>query len=158
MSYILAGPVSCYPVCRLLSTFAHRGFPYTPPVAPPPPIPLVGFPSTPPPVASPSPLPLGTTHGGCVALPTQLCLILVSPCHEPFGCFKDPSVSLPRNFCLSGPQRGINSKHQGRVFRRPFGGSELPKVFDYAFIPSLKLSARSRVLRENHRPDHYPTG
>ena len=33
MFHSLVGLVSCYSVCRLLPTFVHRGFPYTPPVA-----------------------------------------------------------------------------------------------------------------------------
>ena len=35
MFYLLVGLVPCYPVCHLLPTFVHRGFPSTPPVAPP---------------------------------------------------------------------------------------------------------------------------
>ena len=43
-------------------------------------------------------------------------------------------------------------------FRSSLGGSELPKVYDYTSMPSLKLSARSRVLPTSHRPEHYRTG
>ena len=116
----------CYPVCRLLPTFVHRGFPYTPSVTPLPRIPLVWFPSSRP-VASPPPFPLGTTYGACAAMPIQMCLILVAPHHEPLGCFKDPPVAHPRIFRCSRPQRGLNSKNQGGVFRSPaFDASELP--------------------------------
>ena len=108
MLYFLVGLVPCYLVCHLLPTFVHRGFPSTPPVPPPTRIPLVGFPSTPP-VAPPSPIPLRTTHGGCAAL----CLILVPPHHEPLGCFEDSPVPLPRLFFCGGPQRGLDSNHQG---------------------------------------------
>ena len=149
--------VPCYPVCHLLPTFVHRGFPPTPPAAPPPRIPFFGFPSTPP-VALPPPVRLGTTHGGFPALSTQLCLTLVPPHHEPFGCFKDAPVPLPRLLCCSGPQRCLNSKHQGGNFRCPFGGLELPKVFDCASMPSLELSARDRVLPASDRPEQVPTG
>ena len=83
-------------VCRLLPTCAQCGFPSTPPVASAAPLPLAGFPSTPHSVASPPPIPLGTTLGGCAALPTQLCLILMPFHHEPFGCFEDPRKSIPR--------------------------------------------------------------
>ena len=99
MFYSLVGLVPCYSVYHLLPTFVHRGFPSTPPVAPPP------------------PFPLGTTHGRSPALSTQLCLILVPPHNEPFGCFKDPPVPLPRHFCCSGPQSSLNPKNQGDVFR-----------------------------------------
>ena len=57
------------------------------------PIPWVGLSPTPP-VHAP-PIPLGATHDGCAALPTQLCLVLVSPHHEPFGCLKDPRYPFP---------------------------------------------------------------
>ena len=78
--------------------FRPPRFPFYSSCCPPAPhIPLVTFPPTPP-VAPPTPIFLGTTHGGCAALPTQLCLILVPPCHEPFGCFKDPRIPLPRFF------------------------------------------------------------
>ena len=91
MFHLLVGLVPCHPVCRLLPTFVHLGFPYTSPVAPPAPIPLVWFPSTPS-VAPPAPIPLGTTPGGCAALLTRLCFSLVSRHHEPSGFFKEPSV------------------------------------------------------------------
>ena len=124
---------------------------------PPPRIPSVRLPSTPP-IAPPRSNPLGATRGGFLALSTQLCLNLVPPHHEPFGCFKDPIVPFPLLFRCSGPQRSLNSKHRGGVFRLPFGDSDSPKVFDYASMPSLELSARSRVFPASHRPDHYPTG
>ena len=49
MPLFLVGLLPSYSVCRLPPTFAHRGFPGTPPPVPPPlpRIPLVGFPSTP---------------------------------------------------------------------------------------------------------------
>ena len=34
-----------------------------------------------------------------------------------------PGNPFPRLLCCSGPQRGLNSKHQGGKFRWPFGGS-----------------------------------
>ena len=114
--YFLVGLVLCYPVCHLLPTFVYCSFPSTPPVPPPLRVPLVGFYATLP-VAPPLPIPLDTTHGGCAALSTQLSLILVPPHHEPFGCFEDPPVSTSRLFGCSGPQRGLNSKHQGGKFR-----------------------------------------
>ena len=41
---LIVGLVPCYPDCRLLPTFVHRGFPHTPPlVAPLPPSPWSGF-------------------------------------------------------------------------------------------------------------------
>ena len=88
--------MACYPVCHLLPTFVHHAFLFTPPVPPPTRIPLVGFPPTPP-VAPPPPIPLDTGHGGCAVLSTQLCLILVPPHHEPFGCFEEhrSAVSTP---------------------------------------------------------------
>ena len=95
MFHLLVSLAPCYPACHLLPTLVHRGFPSTPPVPSAPRIPLVGFPSTPP-VVVPPPVPLGTTHGGFPAPSTQLCLILVPHHHEPFGCFKDPPVPLPR--------------------------------------------------------------
>ena len=98
------------------------------------------------------------THGECAALSSQLCLTHVSPHHNPFGCFKDSPIRLSRLFRCRGPQRGLYSEHQGGSFRLPFGGSNLPKVLDYASIPSLELSARSQVLPASHRPQHYPTG
>ena len=94
MFYFLVGLVPCYPVCHLLPTFVHRNFPSTPPVPPPPRIPLVGFPSTPP-VAPPPPIPSGTTLGGFPAMSTQLCLMLVPPHREPFGCFEAPRYHVP---------------------------------------------------------------
>ena len=131
MFYLLVGLVSCYPVCHFLPTFVHRSFPSTPPVPPSLRIPLVRFSATPP-VAPPPPIPLDTTYGGCAALPTQLSLILVSSHHEPFGCSASSSCHLTMNrsaasripphhfpafFCCSGPQRGLNSKHEGGKFR-----------------------------------------
>ena len=50
--------------------------------------------------ALPASIPLGTTHHGCMALSTQLCLILVPLDHEPFGCLEDPSVPFARPFLL----------------------------------------------------------
>ena len=38
------------------------------------------------------------THGECAALSSQLCLTHVSPHHNPFGCFKDSPIRLPRLF------------------------------------------------------------
>ena len=70
-------------------------------------IPLVGLPFTPP-VAPPPSISLVTTHGGCTALPTQLCLNAVLPHHEPFGCFKNPPVPLPRVFCCNGTLCGLD--------------------------------------------------
>ena len=43
MVYFVINLVLSYPICRLLPTFVTRRFPSTPAVAPPPPIPLVGF-------------------------------------------------------------------------------------------------------------------
>ena len=77
---------------------------------------LVGFLSTPP-VSSPSSIPLGTAHGGCAALSTQLHLILVPPCHKPSICVKDSLISFSRLSCSSGPPHRLNSKHQGEGFR-----------------------------------------
>ena len=107
------GLVPCflyYTVGHLFPTFVHRSS-YLPLL-----FPLVLFSATPL-VAPPPPIPLDTTHGGCVALPSQPSLSLVPPHHEPFVCFKDPPVSLPRLFGCSGPQHGLNSKHQGGKFR-----------------------------------------
>ena len=69
---LIVGLVPCYPVRRLLPTFVHRGVPYAPPVTPPPaPFPWSGFLQLL--LLSPtSPIPMGTTHGGCAARPTQL--------------------------------------------------------------------------------------
>ena len=44
------------------------------------------------------------------------------------------------------------------MFRRSFGVSDLPQVFDYASMPSLELSARSQVLTASQRLGHYRTG
>ena len=44
---LLVGLVPCYPVFRVPPTFSRFGFPYTPSVASPAPIPLFGFSSTP---------------------------------------------------------------------------------------------------------------
>ena len=126
---------SRYSACHLLPSFVQHGFPSTLPLAPPTRIPLVGFPSTPP-VAPPSPQSPGHRPRripGAVysAVPHPRA---TSPHHEPFGCFRDPPVPLPRIFCCSGPQRGLDYKRQAGVFRSPFGGSELPNVFDYASI------------------------
>ena len=90
-------------------------------------------------------------------LPTHLTLSLVAPHQEPFGCLKDSPVPLPRLFFCSGPQRCFNSKHQGGNLRWPFGYFELPEVFDFASISSIKLPAWSRVLPTSHRPKHYTT-
>ena len=122
---LIVGLVPCYPVRRPIPTFAHRGFPSTPSCGPPSLHPL-GRASITPPVASTPCIPLDTTHGGCAALPARL---LVPLHHEPFRCFEDPPVPLPRLCCCSVPQRGINPKHGGGVFRWLLGGSGLPKVF-----------------------------
>ena len=69
---------------RLLppSYFWSTEVPFAPSVGPPPFIPSVAVPSTPH-VAPLVPIPLGTTHGGCAALPTQLralhCLLCSLP-------------------------------------------------------------------------------
>ena len=42
MFHFLVGLVPCYPVCRLLPAFVHRGFPFTPPFAPPSPCIYIG--------------------------------------------------------------------------------------------------------------------
>ena len=90
--HFIVGLVPCYPVCQLLPTFVLL-------FAPLPAFPWSGFL----PLLLLSPLPpfpwaLPTTHGGCAALPTQLCLIPVPPHHEPFGYFEDPPVPPPRLF------------------------------------------------------------
>ena len=83
----LLGLVPCYPSCRLLPTFVHRGLPSTPPVAPT------------------LPVALDATHSGCAALPTPPCLINVLLRHDPFGFLRGPPVPLPLLLCCSGPQR-----------------------------------------------------
>ena len=116
MFYFLVGLVHCYPVCHLLPTFVRRSFPSTPPVPPPLSIPLVVFSATCPVAPSP-PIPLDTIHSGSAAMPTHLCVSLVPPHQEPFVCYKDRPVPLPRRFGCSGPQRGLNSKYQGGNLR-----------------------------------------
>ena len=156
MFYFVVGPVRslCYPVCHLLVTFIYFCIPSTPLVtALPPRILLVVFPSTLP-VPPPLPIPLDTTHPGSPALCTQMCLIFVPPLHEPFGGYKDPPVPIPRIFRCSGSQRGLNSKHQGGVFRRPFGGSKLPQVFDYT---SMQKGSTVRQVSASPRQPSYRT-
>ena len=135
MLYFLVGMVRCHPVCDLLPTFSPTA------------VSLLLYSSC----CPPPPIPLDTTRGERAALPTQLCIILVPLHHEPFGCFEDPPVPLPRLFCCSGPQRGLNSKHRGGKFRCPFDVSEVPKVFDYASMSSLKMCAKSRVHQPSSR-------
>ena len=107
----LVGLVPCYPVCHFLPIFVHRSFPSIPPAPPPYPHSLGRI------FCHPSCPPLNDTHGGGAALPPQLVLILESPHHEWIGCFEDPPVPIPRICCCGGPQRGLNSKHQGGKFR-----------------------------------------
>ena len=56
-------------------------------------------------------------HGGCAGLwPAQLCLILVPPHHEPFGCFKKSPVAPPTCFVSCGrPQRSQLRTSRGRA-------------------------------------------
>ena len=98
---LIVGRVPCYPVCRLLSTFRPPGFPLYSSCCPPPPIPL------------------GTTHNGCTAVPSLICLIFVAHDHEPSGRLVDRPVPLTPISSCSGPQRDlkVNSKHPGGVFR-----------------------------------------
>ena len=74
MFHSRVGLVPCCSVCRLIllpSTVVSLVL-----LLPPPPrIPFVGFPSTPP-VAPPPPIPLGTTPGGCAALPHEFHLFI----------------------------------------------------------------------------------
>ena len=156
---LIVGLVPWLPsVCRLLPAFVYRGFPSTPPVASPPRIPSVGFSSTPP-VAPPPPVPLGIPHDGCAALLAQLCLILVSPLHEPFVCFKDPPGTTSPPFSL-----------QWTIVRSQLYSprGSVPLILRWLGTPHrsstamhlqyLCMSARCRVLPASRRPEHYSTG
>ena len=116
MFHIVISLVPFYPVCRLLSTFVDRG-PFYSSCCPPFPHALgrVSFHSS----CWPSSLHSLGHHSRRIrgASYSQLCLILIPPHHEPFGCFEDPSVPLPCLFSCAGPQRGLKSKHQGGNFR-----------------------------------------
>ena len=99
--------VPCYPVCNLRPTFVHRGFPYSPLVPPLYALHRSGFFHS---TCCP-PFPHSLVHHlrRISALPAPLCLNLVLPHHEPFGCFKDSPVPLPRRFGCSGPQRDLST-------------------------------------------------
>ena len=171
----MVGLVPCYPVCYPLPTFVHRGFASTPPVAPSAPIPLVGFPSTPlvappapiplvgfpsaPPVAPLPPIPLDTTHGGCAALSTQPCLVLSPLHHESFGCApRNPRYHVPVIIAPVDHSAVSTPDPKGECSVDPSVARDSLRSSDYVSMPSLKLSARSRVLPTSHRPEHCPTG
>ena len=101
---LIVGLGLCYPVCRLLPTFAHRGSLILLLLPPLPLFPWSGLLLL---LLSA----LGTTHDGCAALPTQLCLILVPLDHEPFGCLGGPPVPRTRIFRCRGPQRRSKSQY-----------------------------------------------
>ena len=81
-----------------LSTTRYAPHPSTPTVGPPSSILLVAFSST--------FYHYPVHHAGCAALPTELGLILVPPCFEPSGCFKELCLPLPCLFSSRNTQRG----------------------------------------------------
>lgn len=135
--YLLVDLVPCYPVSHLLPAFFDCGFLTT--------------------IAPPLPIPLYTAPNGCVALSTQVRLILVPPGHEPFSGVEDSPVPLARLRCCNGPHRGLYSKYQRGMYRGPLGGSKHLAVFNKAFLPSLWLSSRSPSLPAGQRPEHHST-
>ena len=138
MFYSLVVLVPWFPVCHIVSTFFHRRFPSTPS---PSRMPSVGLIFTPP-AAPPPHIALDTTHGECAAKPIQLCLLLAPPHREQFGCFEDPPGSRRRLLCCSGPQCGLNFKHQGGKCRWPFGSSEPPMLYIGMFFTWSLLHSR----------------
>ena len=115
---VVFGLVSCCPICRHPPAFVRHGF-RSIYVVPPPRIHSARFPSAPGLAPSP-PFPLDTFHGGWHALPTQLCLVVAPPHHEPYGCFKDTRLPLSRLFCDSGPQiDDLNSNTKRRFSADP---------------------------------------
>ena len=115
---VVAGVASCVDKFYLLiglgapsavSFFLQTRFPY-----PPSPLPLLSA--------------LSTMHPGGAALRARFCLLYVSPGHEPFGCFEDPPVPLPRLLCCMDPQCGFKPKLPWEVFRGAFGGSKNGEV------------------------------
>ena len=154
MFHLPAGLVPCYPVYRPLPSFVRHGFRSAPPVASSLSFPLAGLPATPPAVPRP-PITLGTTHGGCAALPAKLYLIVVPPLHKPFGYFKDPPVPLPAvstaidHSAVSTPNTTEECSVHPSIARNSL------KIFDYAPLPSL--SVRSRIVPASRCPEQNST-
>ena len=162
-------PGAMLPCLPSPSYFRPPRFPFYSSCSPPPRLPLVGFRSTPP-VTPPFPIPLDTTHGGCAALPTPRCLILVPPHHGPLGCFED----LPRLFAsvdhrvVSTPNtKGASSvdpsvarnslrsstMHPRQVYNSPLGlGFSPPAIVpNIARLGSLSLLCRATAPEKKSR-------
>ena len=146
-----------YPVFHLLPHFVHRDSSSTPPAPPPSRIPFGGV----------------SSHSSCCTPsihflgrhPRRMRGAANSAVPHPKATspwsvrlLRGPPVPLLYFLFCSGPQPALNSNQQeGKLFL-PRGDSELPKVFDYAFVPCHEVSARCRVLSTSHRPEHYPIG
>ena len=128
---LIVGLVPSYPACRLLSYVGPPRFPFYFFGLPPRPhslfrvsLLLLLLPALP-------PFPLGITHCGCAALPTQLGLILVPLYHEPFGCFEDTRYHFPASFAAVDHSPVSTPSTKGDCSVDPSVARNSPEVFDY---------------------------
>ena len=111
----LVGLVPCYPVCHLPPALVNRVFHAT--VTPPPPIPL------------------GTARIGCVSVPAQRRLVLISLIRDTFCCFEDPAIPLARLVSWKGPHLSLYFENNLESFVDPL-------------VASNALRSSSRPLRQ----------
>ena len=142
--YLLVGLVPCYPVCRLLPTYPPRFPLYSSCCLPYPRARVRGF----------------FPHSCCPPL-SQLPWIL--PTVDMSGSLLTAELHPRATQPGTTPRYRfhavlLHSKLQGGVFRLPFVHSKLPKIYDYASMPCLKLSVRSWTLSAIYRPGNDVAG
>ena len=135
------GLVSCYPVCRLLPIFVHRGLSSTRPVAPLPQSPWA------PPTADARRCQLSCASSSCHLTMNRL------------GSSRTPRYLFPAFFAAAAVDHSAvstpNTKGKGSV--NPSVARKAPRSSTlHLSMLNLTLPARSRVLPASRRPEQYP--
>ena len=163
MFYLPTGLVPFYPVYRLLGPCVRRDFLFTPPVVPPPRIPLVRFPPTPP--VTPTSLfswtpPKAHAHRCLLSCASYSCNLAMNPSAAPrIPRLLQGSLGTTSPLCvLVWTTARSRFQTPGKRVPLTFRWLRILTVLDYAYIPNHKLPVRSRVLPASHRSKNYSTG
>ena len=154
-SLLIVGLVPCYPDCRFFPTFAHRGSPYTPRVAPRAPIPLVEFIS---PLLLLPPRPPFPWAPPTVYARRCLLSCASSSCHVTMNrsaVSRTPRYHFPAFLVVVGHSAVSTPNTKGECPFHPSVARSFLGSSTMHLCQILKRFARSRALPTSHRPEHY---
>lgn len=72
--------------------------------------------------------------------------------YEPFDCYEDLSVPLPRPCCCNGSDSSLKANHRQVVFREPLGGFKRCEVLDYNYCRISRVFGASPPAIVAHTP------